>query len=54
MNPQIIYEHVFTNYIEHKAGTNEYVYEFPEHWINYTGKKEIGLRSITVKSAARD
>ena len=55
MNPQIIYEHVFTKYIEHKEGTNEYVYNFPEHCINYTAtKKEIGLRSITVKSAARD
>ena len=54
MNPRIRYEHVFTNYIEHKTGTNEYVYEFPEHWLSFQGKKEIGLRDITVKPAARD
>ena len=54
MKPQIAYEHVFTNYIGHKQGTNEYVYAFPEHWNTYTGDKEINLRSITVKCAARD
>ena len=54
MNPQIIYEHVFTDCVEHKPGTNEYVYKFPEHWNSYNGSKEIGLRSITVKNASRD
>lgn len=54
VNPQICYEHVFTNYIEHKAGSNEYKYAFPEHFNSFTGKKEIGLRSITVKCAARN
>jgi len=54
VRPQINYEHVFTNYIDHKPGSNEYRYEFPEHWMSYNGKKRIGLRSITVKNAARD
>ena len=54
VRPQINYEHVFTNYIDHKPGSNEYKYEFPEHWRSYTGRKRIGLRSITVKNAARD
>ena len=52
--PQIFYEHVFSNYIEHKPNTNEYVYKYPEHWNTYKGKKEIGLRSVIVKNASRD
>ena len=52
--PQIFYEHVFNNYIEHKPNTNEYVYKYPEHWNTYKGKKEIGLRSVIVKNASRD
>ena len=56
VHPQINNEHVFTNYIDHKPGSNEYKYEFPEHWRSYMSKsqKKIGLCSITVKNAARD
>ncbi len=52
---QICYEHVFTNYIEHTNGTNEYKYNFPEHWLQFISKtNEIGLRSIKIQRSSRD
>ena len=54
MEPHIVYEHVFCNPIDHRAHSNEYIYKFPEHFSNSRGRKEIGLRSVTIKNASRD
>ena len=51
---QIYYEHTITNY-EHHEGTNEYVFNFPDHWIQYPSKQHlVALRSINILPATRD
>ena len=51
---QIYYEHTITNY-EHQEGTNEYVFNFPDHWIQYPSKQHlVALRSINILPATRD
>ena len=43
---QIYYEHTITNY-EHQKGTNEYVFKFPDHWIQYPSKQHlVALRNV--------
>ena len=52
---QICYEHAFNTFHDHKEGSNEYVYKFPDHWIQYPGSLHaISLRSVNVHPAARD
>ena len=52
---QICYEHAFNTFHEHKEGTNEYIYKFPDHWTQYPGSLHaLSLRSVNVHPAARD
>ena len=51
---QIYYEHTITNY-EHQEGTNEYVFNFPDHWIQYQSKQHlVALRKVNILPATRD
>lgn len=52
---QISYEHSFSEFQEHKEGTNEYVYRFPDHWIQYPSNlHSLSVRSVSIHPAARD
>lgn len=51
--PKLCYEHVFTKYENHKPGSNEYVYNFPEQFNSFVGTKQVALRSITVSRSSR-
>ena len=51
---QIYYEHTITNY-EHQKGTNEYVFKFPDHWIQYPSKQHlVALRNVNITPSTRD
>ena len=51
---QIYYEHTLTNY-DHSNGTNEYIFNYPDHWIQYPSKQHIvALRAVSITPAARD
>ena len=51
---QIYYEHTLI-YYQHQKGTNEYIFKFPEHWIQYPSKQYLAaLRNVNITPASRD